>query len=67
MFSSGDGLNSAAAGVRNTLATNGQAGGAPRTAALALYSVPEPGTLVLMGLAAPVLAWGIRRRAKMPA
>jgi hypothetical protein len=47
MFSSGD-----AAGVRNTLAGNSQAGGAPRTAALALYAapVPEPSTLALAGM-----------------
>jgi hypothetical protein len=51
MFSSGDGLNSAGNGVRNTLAGNGQAGGAPRTGALALYAapVPEPTSLALIG------------------
>jgi hypothetical protein len=63
MFSSGDGLNSASAGVRNTLNTNGQAGGAPRIGALALYSVvPEPATAILMVAGIPGFAWVIRRR-----
>jgi hypothetical protein len=37
--------------LRITIASAGQAGGAPRTAALALYAVPEPGSLSLIGLA----------------
>ena len=62
MFSSGDGLNSAGNGVRNTLAGNGQAGGAPRTGALALYAVPEPGTLTLMGVGGLMSLFAIRRQ-----
>jgi hypothetical protein len=47
MFSGGDDTT-----ARNTLAGNGQAGGAPRTAGLALYStvVPEPSAIALCGL-----------------
>jgi hypothetical protein len=39
---------------RNTLAALGLAGGAPRTASLALYAVtvPEPATMALVGLGA---------------
>ncbi|MFO1487694.1 MAG: PEP-CTERM sorting domain-containing protein [Verrucomicrobiota bacterium] len=56
MFSGGD-----AAGLRQTLNLNGQAGGAPRTGALALYAVvPEPTSLSLLGLGAMALV--IRRR-----
>jgi len=64
MFSSGDGLNSAGNGVRNTLAGNGQAGGAPRTGALALYSesVPEPGSLALLGLSSLASILFLRRK-----
>lgn len=62
MFSGGDGLNSNGNGARNTLAGNGQAGGAPRTGALALYTVPEPGTLALMGLGGFLSMLAIRRR-----
>jgi hypothetical protein len=61
-FSGGDGLNSVPAGARNTLAGNGQAGGAPRIGALAVYAVPEPGTFVLLGLAGPALLWSLRKR-----
>ncbi|HSU57543.1 MAG TPA: hypothetical protein VLT36_26110 [Candidatus Dormibacteraeota bacterium] len=45
MFSGGDNTT-----ARNTLAGNGQAGGAPRTAGLALYGVPEPSAISLCGL-----------------
>ncbi len=59
MFSAPD-----SAGARNTLAGNGQAGAAPRTAGLALYSaapVPEPSTFALIGLGAATL-FAFRRR-----
>ncbi len=56
MFSAGD-----AAGIRQTLNLNGQAGGAPRTGTLALYAaVPEPSSLALIGLGAVALV--MRRR-----
>ncbi len=58
MFSGGD--NTLA---RNTLAGNGQAGGAPRTAGLALYAVPEPSVLGLLGLGLAAL---IARRRVFP-
>lgn len=46
---------------RNTIAALGLAGGAPRTAALALYPIPEPSSLALLGGALMVLGV-IRRR-----
>jgi hypothetical protein len=47
--------------ARITIASAGQAGGAPRTASLALYqAVPEPGTFILMGIAIP-MAFALRR------
>jgi hypothetical protein len=48
--------------ARKTLAGNGQAGGAPRTGALALYQVPEPASMTLLGLGALVGTLVIRRR-----
>jgi hypothetical protein len=51
--------------ARATLAANGQAGGAPRTGALALYAaapVPEPGTYALFGGGLAML--GLIRRFK---
>ncbi len=48
-----------------TFATAGVGAAAPRTAALAINApaaVPEPGTLVLLGLAVPALGWAARRR-----
>jgi hypothetical protein len=57
MFSAGS-----ETGARNTLAGNGQAGGAPRTASLALYAVPEPSTLAMIGLALTTSVWVVRRR-----
>ena len=48
--------------LRITLASAGLAGGAPRTASLALYSVPEPTTLVLIALGVPGLLLAARRR-----
>lgn len=59
MFSSGN------AEIRNTLAGNGQAGGAPRTGSLALYAVvpvPEPTTLALAGLGSLVSLLMFRRK-----
>jgi len=48
---------------RITITSAGFAGGAPRTAALALYAaVPEPASWLLIGLAAPALVWAARRR-----
>jgi hypothetical protein len=58
MFSSADAVNTA----RITLAAAGQAGGAPRTGALALYQVPEPASMTLLGLGALVGTLVIRRR-----
>jgi hypothetical protein len=51
------GSHDAASSVsRNTIAALGLAGGAPRTASLALYTtVPEPSTLALIGLCAAAL------------
>ncbi len=44
---------------RNTIAALGLAGGAPRTASLALYTVPEPSGLSLLGVGSLLL---LRRR-----
>jgi hypothetical protein len=56
MFSDGDDTQ-----ARKTLVGNGQAGGAPRTGGLAIYSVvPEPSVVTLIGLGG--LALLIRRR-----
>ena len=57
MFSGADGN-----GIRNTLVGNGQAGGAPRTGALALYAAPEPGAFVFLGLGGALSLLVIRRR-----
>ncbi len=57
MFTSADAVNDA----RATLAGNGQAGGAPRIGALALYAVPEPMTTALLGLGLAG-AFSLRRR-----
>jgi hypothetical protein len=47
--------------ARLAITSAGQAGGAPRTASLALYqAVPEPGTFILMGIAIP-MAFALRR------
>ncbi|HXS67262.1 MAG TPA: PEP-CTERM sorting domain-containing protein [Candidatus Polarisedimenticolia bacterium] len=58
MFSAPD-----AAGARGTLAAEGQAGGAPRTAGIALYAtaVPEPSMFVL-GVLGVAALWAFRRR-----
>jgi PEP-CTERM motif len=60
MFSAAD-----SAGARNTLAGNGQAGGAPRTAGLALYAatVPEPSVFALGGMGLAALLAFRRRKA----
>ena len=52
--------NSASSESRNTIAALGLAGGAPRTASLALYAVPEPSLFALAGLGLAGLI--IRRR-----
>jgi hypothetical protein len=49
---------------RVTITSAGFAGGAPRTASLALYAVPEPSSLLLLGLAAPAMTWAVRRRVR---
>ena len=61
MFSGGDSAN-----ARATLAANGQAGGAPRTGALALYAVPvpEPASMALLGFGALIGTFVIRRSRK---
>jgi len=60
MFSGNDAVNNA----RITLAAAGQAGGAPRTGALALYaiSVPEPTSMALLGLGSLVGLMVLRRK-----
>lgn len=59
--------NFTAQDLRITLTSAGLAGGAPRTASLALYAVPEPGTLVLLGLGVSALMFAARRRLKASA
>jgi hypothetical protein len=51
---------------RNTLAANGQAGGAPRVFQIALYgtAVPEPASLVLFGIGAVAIVAGRSMRRK---
>jgi hypothetical protein len=49
---------------RNTIAALGLAGGAPRTASLALYAVPEPSTMALAGLSALASMCVLRRNRK---
>src|SRR5262245_25292996 len=51
--------NSAGSESRNTIAALGLAGGAPRTASLALYAVPEPSLIALTGIGLAALV--IRR------
>lgn len=55
-------LTDATNGVRLTINQLGQAGGAPRNAALALYPVPEPGSLTVLGMSAAGLLVMRRRR-----
>lgn len=57
MFSGGS-----STGIRDTLAENGQASGAPMTGALAFYSVPEPSTFALFGIALAGGALARRRK-----
>ena len=61
MMGSHDAASSAS---RNTIAALGLAGGAPRTASLALYAapVPEPGTMALFGLGLAGVGAMIRRK-----
>jgi hypothetical protein len=57
------GSHDSASGVsRNTIAALGLAGGAPRTASLALYAVPEPASLSLLSIGA--LGLLARRRSR---
>jgi hypothetical protein len=60
MFSGAD----AVAGARLTLVGNGQAGGAPRTGAMALYAapVPEPASIALFGLGGLASLVALRRK-----
>jgi hypothetical protein len=65
MFAGSDTLinpsaSSKTTGLRETISEEGLAGGAPRTAAIALYSVPEPTTLGLLAASAASLM--LRRR-----
>jgi PEP-CTERM motif-containing protein len=59
MMGAGD---SASSQSRNTIAALGLAGGAPRTASLALYAVPEPSSLALLGFGSLVGTFLIRRK-----
>src|SRR5262249_40693349 len=56
--------NTTNAASRNTLAANGLAGGAPRVFQIALYgtTVPEPTSVVLMGLGGVAVVAGVARR-----
>jgi uncharacterized protein (TIGR03382 family) len=47
---------------RNTIAAVGLAGGSPRTAAIALYAVPEPGTITAAAIGLGALSLFRRRR-----
>jgi len=61
MMGSGDPSGSVS---RNTIAALGLAGGSPHTASVAVYGVPEPTAMALLGIGALVGTFRLRRQSK---